>query len=144
MTAIALDTIDLFENAASTPERLASVRKLGPHAKAFVRLWRAVSDAVHATGYLMRTDLMRSAAENTQPARIWLDGFLNFSPLEREFVQSLANVCDLTLTLTDSPATDEIRKFAMLVGAEDRLLTGPPRRPETTLIEAPHARTRSG
>ncbi len=140
MTAIAIDTIDLFENAACTPDKLASVRKLDPHAKAFVRLWHAVSDAVRTTGYLMRTDLMRSAAANTRPARIWLDGFLNFSALEREFVQSLAKVSDLTLTLTDSPAADEIRKFAMQLGApherKDRLLTGAPRKAETTLIEA--------
>jgi ATP-dependent helicase/DNAse subunit B len=136
MTAIALDTIDLFENAACTPDKLASVRKPGPHAKAFVRLWRAVSDAVRATGYLMRTDLMRSAAANTQPARIWLDGFLNFSPLEREFVRSLDKVCDLTLTLMDLPATDEIRRFSMQLGAEDRLLSGRSKAPETTLIEA--------
>jgi ATP-dependent helicase/DNAse subunit B len=136
MTAIAIDTIDLFENAACTPDKLASVRKLGPHAKAFARLWRAVSDAVRARGYLMRTDLMRSAAANTRPARIWLDGFLNFSPLEREFVASLAKVCDLTLTLTDSPATDEIRRFAMQLGAKDQVLTGEPRKPEAALIEA--------
>ncbi|MGA2715730.1 MAG: PD-(D/E)XK nuclease family protein [Bryobacteraceae bacterium] len=136
MTAIAIDTIDLFENAACTPDQLASVRKLSPHARAFARLWRAVSDTVRACGYLTRTDLMRSASTNAHPARIWLDGFLNFSPLEREFVRSLAKVCDLTLTLTDSPATDDIRKFAMQLGAEDRLLPGRPRMPETALIEA--------
>ena len=136
MTAIAIDTIDLFENAACTPDKLASVRKAGPEARAFARLWRAASDAVRACGYLMRADLMRFAAANTQPARIWLDGFLNFSPLEREFVQALEKVCDLTLTLTDSPATDEIRKFAMQSRAEDRLLPGGARKPKTVPIEA--------
>lgn len=136
MTAVAVDTIDLFENSAGTPDKLTSVRKLGPHAKAFARLWREASDAVRASGYLMRSDLIRSAAANTQPARIWLDGFLNFSPLEREFVQSLAKVCELTLTLTDSPAADEIRKFAMQLGAGDQLLAGVPRKPETILVEA--------
>jgi ATP-dependent helicase/DNAse subunit B len=136
MTAVAIDTIELFENAACTPEKLGAFRKLSPHAKAFARLWRAAADAVRNCGYLMRTDLMRAAAANQQPARIWLDGFLNFSPLESELVQSLAKVSDLTLTLTDSPATDDVRKLALQLGAEDRLLPGATRKPGTTLIDA--------
>ncbi len=99
MAAVALDTIGLFENAACTPDQLANVRRLGSQAKAFARLWRAVSDHVHDCGYSLRTDVLRAAAANREPARIWLDGFLNFSPLEREFVSSLAKVCDVTLTV---------------------------------------------
>src|ERR1700678_3641692 len=40
MTSVAIDTIELFENAACAPEKLAAVRKLSPHARAFARLWR--------------------------------------------------------------------------------------------------------
>ena len=81
MAATIVDTIDLFENAGGTPEKLASVRKLGPHAKPFEKLWRAVDEAVRQCGYHLRGSLIRAAGANTQPARVWMDGFLNFSPI---------------------------------------------------------------
>jgi ATP-dependent helicase/DNAse subunit B len=137
MTALAVDTIGLFENAACTPDQLGAVRRSGPHAKAFLRLWRAVNERVRECGYRTRTEVTRAAGANTKTAKIWLDGFLNFSPLERELVRSLANVCDMTLTMTDSPSADDIRRFALKLGAEERLLAGPSRKPQTTLIEAP-------
>ncbi len=136
MVATVLDTIDLFENAGCTPDKLSGVRKLGPEAKAFEKVWRATGEAVRRRGYLMRPDLIRAAAANTQPARIWLDGFLNFSPLERELVRSLAQTCDLTLTLADCDATADARKLALQLGAADRLLPGAPRRPRATVVEA--------
>jgi ATP-dependent helicase/DNAse subunit B len=136
MTSVVLETIGLFENTGCTPDKLSSIRKLSPHARAFSKLWRIVSDRVRETGYATRAEMARAAAANPHPLRIWMDGFLNFSPIEREFVRALAGVCDLTLTLTDSPATDDIRKFAMQLGAEDRLLPGTSRKPETTLIAA--------
>jgi ATP-dependent helicase/DNAse subunit B len=136
MAATIVDTIDLFENAGCTPDKLASVRKLGSHAKAFEKLWRAVGEAVCKCGYHLRGSLIRGAAANTQPARIWFDGFLNFSPIEQEFLRALVKVCDVTLTITDSPATGDIRKLALELGAQDRLLTGSPRKPRTTLIAA--------
>ncbi len=129
MVSTIVDTIELFENAGCTPEKLARVRKAGQHAKDFEKVWRASGEAVRKRGYLMRSDLMRTATESNKPARIWLDGFLNFSPIESEFVRSLARVCEVTITLNDSPATDEIRKVALQLGAEDRLLPGASRRP---------------
>ena len=135
MAATIVDTIKLFENAGCTPDKLATVRKLGPHAKPFEKLWRAVSEAVRRCGYHTRGDLIQAAA-NAQPARIWMDGFLNFSPIEFDFLRSLVKVCDVTMTITDSPATDDIRKFALQVGAEDRLLPGNPRKPQTILVNA--------
>ena len=137
MAATVIDTISLFENAASTPDQLASVRRSGADAKAFTRLWRAVTDRVHECGYHMRAEVTRVAAGNEQTAKIWLDGFLTFSPLEREFVGSLARVCDVTLTMTDAPSADEIRRFALQLGSEERLLPGSARKPAVTLIEAP-------
>ncbi len=137
MAATVIDTISLFENAGCTPEQLAVVRRSGADAKAFARLWRAVTDRVHECGYQTRVEVIRAAAANTGTAKIWLDGFLTFSPLEREFVASLARVCDVTLTMTDSPSADEIRRFALQLGSEERLLPGSARRPDVTLIEAP-------
>jgi ATP-dependent helicase/DNAse subunit B len=85
----------------------------------------------------MRLEVTRAAAANTQTAKIWLDGFLTFSSLEREFVASLARVCDVTLTMTNSPSADDIRRFALQLGSEERLLPGSARKPAMTLIEAP-------
>jgi RecB family exonuclease len=136
MVSTVVDTIELFENAGCTPEKLARVRKAGPHAKDFEKVWRAAGEAVRQRGYLMRSDLIRAATESKKPARVWLDGFQSLSPLECEFVQLLARVCEVTMTLNDSPATDEIRKFALQLRAEDRLLAGASRRPQTVLVEA--------
>jgi len=136
MAATLIDTIDLFENAGCTPDKLAAVRKLGPHAKPFEKLWRAVGEAVRQSGYHMRGDLIQAAAGNTPPTRVWLDGFLNFSPIELDFLRDLVKVCDVTLTIPDSPAAGDIHKFALQLGAEDRLLPGNPRKPVTTLVTA--------
>ena len=136
MAGTVLDTISLFENAGSTPDQLAAIRRSGADAKAFTRLWRAVTDRVHECGYYMRAEVVRAAAANPKPAKIWLDGFLTFSPLEREFVASLARICEVTLTTTDSPYADDIRRFALQLGCEERLLPGPARRPSATLIAA--------
>jgi ATP-dependent helicase/DNAse subunit B len=143
MAATIVDTIDLFENAGCTPDKLASVRKLGPHAKPFEKLWRAVGEAVRQSGYILRGEIVGQTA-NLRPVvnlsanrpLVWFDGFLNFSPIELDFLRGLVKVCDVTLTITDSPATDDIRKFALQLGAEDRLLPGNPRRPSTALVNA--------
>ncbi len=136
MASTLIDTIDFFENAGCTPDKLASVRKLGPHAKPFEKLWRAVGEAVRQSGYHLRGEMTRAAASNTQPTRVWFDGFLNFSPIEFDFLREIVTVCEVTLTITDSPATDDIRKFALQLGAEDRLLRGNSRKPLTTLVNA--------
>ena len=136
MVSTVVDTIELFENADCTPEKLARVRKAGPNARDFEKVWRASTEAARTRGYLMRSELIRAAAENQKPARTWLDGFQSLSPVECDFIRSLARVCDVTITLNDSPATDEIRKLALRLGAEDRLLTGAPRKPEIVLVVA--------
>ena len=71
MAATILDTIDLFENAGCTPDKLASVRKLGPHAKPFEKLWRTVGEAVRRCGYRMRGDLIRAAARNRRNPAVY-------------------------------------------------------------------------
>ncbi len=136
MADIIVETINLFENAASTPDKLASVRRLGAHAKPFERLWRAVGDAVRQRGFELRGNWIRAAARNTTPVRIWFDGFLNFSPIEQEFLAALAKISDVTLTLTDHSATEEIYRLSLKLGAQDRLLPGSPRRPHTTVVSA--------
>src|SRR5580704_15946040 len=62
MAATIVDTIDLFENAGCTPDKLSSVRRLGPHAKPFEKLWRAVGETVRRRGYCLRGDVVRTAA----------------------------------------------------------------------------------
>jgi ATP-dependent helicase/DNAse subunit B len=131
------ETISLFENAGCTPDKLASIRKLGTHARPFEKLWRAVRDAARQRGFALRGDWIRAAATNAQPARIWFDGFLNFSPVEQEFLAALANTSDVTLAITDQSAAEDIYRLALKLGAHDRLLPGTPRRPHTTIVSAP-------
>ncbi|HVW84136.1 MAG TPA: PD-(D/E)XK nuclease family protein [Bryobacteraceae bacterium] len=134
MTSTIIDTISLFENAGCTPERLAAVRKLSSHGKAFEKVWRAVAAKVRDCGYDSRVDLFRSAATNTGGMRLWFDGFLHFSSLETELIRSLAKTCDLTLTLSDSQAASEIRRLALEMGAQDRLLAASPRKSGITTV----------
>ena len=81
MASVVIETISQFENAGATPDRLAAVRKLSSRGKAFERVWRAVGEAVRACGFVLRGELMRTAAGQARPGRVWLDGFLAFSPL---------------------------------------------------------------
>jgi len=136
MAATVVDTLTLFENAGATPDKLASIRKLCPHAKPFEKFWRAVRENVTRSGHQLRGDWLRSAAANVPPMRIWLDGFVGFSAIEQDFIRSLAKSCDLTLTITDGPASDDARRFALQLGAEDRLLPGVSRKPGRTQIAA--------
>ncbi len=141
MAATVVDTIDLFENAGCTPDKLASVRKLSPHARAFEKLWRAVAERVRQCGYRLRGDWIRAASHpqpaRIWPARIWMDGFLNFSPVEHEFLRTLSQACDVTVTLSTLHATEETYRFALKIGAQDRLLPGSPRAPRSAIVSAP-------
>lgn len=136
MAELVVETINLFENAGCTPEKLASVKKLGAHAKPFEKLWRAVAERVRQCGYELRGNWIRAAAVNGQSGRVWMDGFLNFSPAEKEFLSALARTCDVAVTIADLPATSEIHRFALTLGAQDQLLPGSPRRPGTIAISA--------
>jgi hypothetical protein len=136
MASTIVETISLFENADCTPDQLARIRKLGPRAKAFEKIWRAVEADVRDRGYSTRAGLIRAAAANKQPARIWMDGFLDFSPLENTLIRALAQVCDLKLTVTDSPSGVDIQTLGLQLGARDLLLSGASRKPQATLIEA--------
>ena len=134
MTATVIDTIALFENAGCTPEKLAGVRKLSAHGKAFEKVWRAVDQRVRECGFTTRAGIIRAAAANSEPLTIWMDGFIHLSPLESELVSALARTCDLTLTMIDTPAADDMRKLALQLGATDRLLTGGCRKAGVTVV----------
>ncbi|MDP9053702.1 MAG: PD-(D/E)XK nuclease family protein [Acidobacteriota bacterium] len=136
MTAAVVETVELFENAGCTPDKLASVGKLGAHARAFGKLWRAVRESVVQAGYPMRPDWLRAAAAHAGPMRVWMDGFASFSPVEQEFIGVLAKTCELTLIITDDASSDEIRKFCLGTGAKDRLLSGASRKPGVVHIAA--------
>jgi len=136
MSDTIIETIGLFENAGCTPDRLASVRRLGPLAKPFEKLWRAVGEAVRQRGFFMRAEWIRAAAGRQEPARIWLDGFLNFSPLEQDFLAALEKTCDLTVALPACAAADEIYRLALKLGAQDQLLPGSARKPPATTVRA--------
>ena len=138
MATTILDTIALFENAAWTPAQLAAQRKLSGHARAFQKLWDAIDSAVSDSGYQTRGRIFRSAVAPPESPAVWMDGFVNLSPVESEFVTALAQSCDLTITLADTPATHAIRVFAMQLKAQDRLLPGVARKPEITTVAAPN------
>lgn len=140
MAELIVETITLFENAGCTPGKLALVKKLGSHAKPFERLWRAVGERVRHCGYELRGNWIRAASVNTQPGRsgrIWMDGFLNFTSVEQEFLRALTQVCDITVTLSTLSAAEETHRFALKLGAQDRLLPGSPRAPHPIVVSAP-------
>ena len=145
MADIILETITRFENAGSTPDRL-SPRTLSDHGKAFLRVWKDVDAAIAARGFSTRGQIFRSAAadvpkllekQNVSKFKVWLDGFLRFSPLEADLLRAITKTCDVTLTLTDAPATDEAHRFALSLGATSQLLPGASRKPESVAFKAP-------
>lgn len=136
MTDVVLDTMTRFENAGCTPERLSGVRNLSTHGKAFLRVWKEVDAAIAARGFSTRGQVIRQAATAIPQGSVWIDGFLKFSPLEAGLLREIAVNSNLTLTLTDGPATDESRRLAMQLGASDHLLPGAPRRPQTIALQA--------
>lgn len=137
MADIIIETITRFENAGCTPDRLAKIRTLSPLGKAFHRVWKEVDAAIAQRGFAMRGQLFREAAASIPPAKIWIDGFLRFSPLESDFLRAIAAACDVTLTLTEGPVTFDAYRFAMELGASDRLLPGSPRPPQPIAVQAP-------
>ncbi len=136
MAATVEETIGLLDNSGATPDSLKAIRKLGANGKAFERIWRTVETEVRARGFEMRAGVIRAAVDNAERKKVWMDGFATFSPLELQLVASLARTCDLTVTITDSPAADEIRKLALTLRAEDRLLPGRSRRAPTEIVAA--------
>src|SRR6185437_15571711 len=89
-----------------------------------------------ARGFATRAQIFRSAATNVPKLKIWIDGFLRFSPLEADLLRAINATCDLTLTLTEG-ITEETKRLAMEIGATHILLPGPPRRPAVTAVKAP-------
>ncbi|MEP6714955.1 MAG: PD-(D/E)XK nuclease family protein [Terriglobia bacterium] len=136
MASTVADTISLFENAGCTPGKLASARRLSAQARAFEKVWRRVEEELRDRGFETRPAVVRAAAQKGVRERIWMDGFVSFSPLEKELVGALAQTCDLTLTATDTRAGDELRLLALGLGASERLLTGPARKPPVAVVAA--------
>ncbi len=136
MADIVLETITRFENANCTPDRLSRVRTLNAHGKAFLRVWKDVDTAIAARGFSTRAQVIQHAAETVPACKVWIDGFLKFSPLEAGFLRAIAAKCDLTLTLTEGQGTEEARRLAMELGASDRLLPARERHTETIAVTA--------
>ena len=61
MADVVIETVTLFENADCTPERLARVRGLSVHGKAFLRIWQELDSAVAARGFATRGQVIRRA-----------------------------------------------------------------------------------
>ncbi len=138
MADVVRETITLFENANCTPDTFPKTpRNLSAHGKAFLRIWREVDAALAVRGFSTRGQVIRRAETRIPPGKVWIDGFLKFSPLEAGLVRSLAVNCDLTLTLTDEPVADDSHRLALELGALGQLLPGAPRRPRTIAVETP-------
>jgi ATP-dependent helicase/DNAse subunit B len=137
MADIVIETITRFENAGCTPDRLSKDRKLSPLGKAFHRVWKEVDTAIARRNFATRGQVIHQAAASVPTTKIWIDGFLRFSPLESDFLRAIATTCDVTLTLTDGPVTFDAYRFAMELGARDQLLPGTPRRPQILAVQAP-------
>lgn len=131
-----VETVNLLENSGCTSQRFAAVRHAEPLSRAFAKLWTAVEEGIHHRGLLTRPEYFRAAAAGIPPdLRIWMDGFLNLSPLEEEFVAALSRKADLTLTL-GAAANPRMQPFAVSRGASHQIIEGSPRRPAVTVVAA--------
>lgn len=136
MVDVVIDTIHLMENAGGTPKRLAEVRALSSVARAFLRVWQTVDEAVRRSGFLTRGAMFRAAAACQQPATVWMDGFLHLSPLEADLVRAVASTCDLTVTLGMTDASDEMHRLCIELRARDTTLPGARRAPTAIVVAA--------
>jgi RecB family exonuclease len=136
LTDTILETIALFDNAACTPDQLRRARKVSPQARAFEQIWREVSAALKDRGFVTRAGWFAAAIENREPLRVWFDGFQNLGSLERGLIRAIDEHSDVTLTLPDGPAADDMHRFAMSLGAAHEQVNGQPRRPAVTVVQA--------
>jgi len=136
MAGIIAESIRLLENAGATAAKFASVRGLGAQSKALARLWLDVDKRLGEAGYISRPELFAAAAEHANACALSLDGFVNLSPIEREFLRNIASRCDISITALDDPK-DEVRRWSLESGARDQLISGPARRPMNVTVCAP-------
>ncbi len=136
MAGVVIDTIHLLENAGATTDSLGAARGLSPLARAFLKVWIAVDEAVRRSGFMTRGGLFRAAAECRESATVWMDGFLHLSPLESGLVRALAPVCEVTMTLGTGEASDEMYRLCLELRARTEMLAARERAVRTVVVES--------
>lgn len=132
LAATIIETIALFENAGLTPATVKTKRPQ-PLGAAFFKIWSAVDAEIRKRGFATRLDLFREAAlrlASLPVDTVWMDGFLTFSQIEKDFLRALDQKVSLTLSLPLGKEAQDAHRFTLTLLAKDRLLSGGRPKPE--------------
>ncbi len=131
-------TISDLDGAGCTPERLRRVnRDWAPFRDAVAAVWEDVQKQMRRRGVATRGEQLRAIATNlptaTLPARLWIDGFAQFSGPEMDLICALGARIPLTVTLPDEGVPAHLKPALLARGFVEEALAGG-RSPETILI----------
>ncbi|HVV44575.1 MAG TPA: hypothetical protein VHC72_05195, partial [Bryobacteraceae bacterium] len=136
-------TINEFASAGCDSARLAANLPDSPLAAAFLAVYREVDSELQRRGLGLRSQRLEHAAarieaEGASGVRtIWLDGFHALPDPELRVLIALAAHVDVTLTLAESDAAEDLRRRLLAVGAVEEHFSSSRPAPAIALARAP-------
>jgi len=137
-------TILEFSSAGCDSARLAGCLPDAPLAAAFLEIYREVDRQLEVRGLALRGALLGHAAERIERegtggiGTIWLDGFHALPDPELRLIAALSRHADVTLTLSDSDLTAELRaRLEAATGFREERAGGRRAAPAVLVVKAP-------
>ncbi|MBZ5576333.1 MAG: PD-(D/E)XK nuclease family protein [Acidobacteriia bacterium] len=140
--AAAARTIAEFSSAGCDSARLAAHLPDAPLAAAFLAVYREVDRDLGRRGLALRGQRLERAAARIraegleQIQTIWLDGFHVLPDPEMAVIEALAQHAEITLTLADTDAGEDVRARLWAMGFEEERAPGFPPAPDLRLVRA--------
>jgi len=136
-------TIAEFSAAGCDSARLSSSVPESPLGAAFLAVYQEVDRELERRGLAMRAKRLERAAERIESqglggiGAIWLDGFHALPDPELRVIGALSRHADLTLTLGDGDATENVRTRLHAMGFREERAARPRPAPAKALVRAP-------
>jgi hypothetical protein len=136
-------TVLEFSAAGCDSSRLAASLPQGPFANAFLAVYEEVERSLDRRGLLLRSKRLECAAarihaEGLEGIRaIWLDGFHALPDPELAVIRALGRHAEVTLTLGDGEATEELRGRLAGMGFREERLSRKRGAPAIRLVTSP-------
>jgi ATP-dependent helicase/DNAse subunit B len=137
------ETIAEFSAAGCDSARLAAALPHSPFAAACLAVYRQVDRELNRCGLALRAKRLEYAAariesEGLNEVRtIWLDGFHTLPDPEMKVLGALCRHAKVTLTLSDTDATESLRARLRAIGFNEERAPGSRPPPAMELVKAP-------